>query len=250
MMPVTVVETFPENGDDKIFELRFGNIQQAAILRQYGSSLAEYVRRNAEAAGGDNDAEILISLAEHLIGACDYDGGSARAISEYGAQNIAATAYGALVNGSAVGEGFAMAYKALCDELGFDCQVILGYIDGMIHAWNIVSLYGDYYHIDISMCAVNGMETAFMKTDADFGQFYEWDTENTVICTGELTYEEFVIVEEPQQEDEPDETGDDEQEGEPGETGESEQEDMQEENAQQEDIQENTQEENTQEDAA
>lgn len=190
MMPVTAVETYPPGGDDRIFELRFGYIEQAAILRHHGVNLALYVRSNAELAVGENDAEILLSLAENLIAACTYDSGAARAISVHGAQNFAATAYGALVGGSAVGEGFAMAFKALCDELGFDCVVVLGQLDGMIHAWNIVSLNGDHYHIDVAMCALNGIETAFLKNDAAFVDIYSWETD--IRCKGAMTYEDIV----------------------------------------------------------
>jgi len=210
MLPVAAVEFYPESGEDRIFEVRFGNIEQAGILRQYGTNLAElYVRRNALNAVGDTDAEILLSLANNLIASTGYDFGTARAISVHGAQNFAATAYGALANGNAVGEGFAMAYKALCDELGFDCRIVLGYLEGRVHAWNIVSLFGDFYHIDVAMCAVNGIETAFLKTDEDFAGLYSWDTDNTVSCRGTLTYEDIVGIEEP-----------DDTDGEPGEPGE------------------------------
>jgi len=210
MLPAISVEAFPETGEDRIYELRFGNIDRPSILREYGSSLALYVRRNAFAAGGENDAEILLSLAENLMGSCVYDAGTAKTISVHGAQNFAATAYGALVKGSAVGEGFAMAFKALCDELEFDCQVVLGSLDGMIHAWNIVLLNGAYYHIDVAMCAVNGIETAFLKTDADFAEHYSWDRSKTVACEGTMTYEDVVGVETAS----PTDSG---QDGEPGE---------------------------------
>ena len=197
MMPVTVVTTLTAGGNEKIIELSFRYLEQASVLRQFGASLNGYVRQNAFAAEGENDAEILLSLVENLIGACAYDEGTARTISEHGVQNIAATAYNALVRGSAVGEGFAMAFKSLCDELGFDCHVVLGYIDGRVHAWNVVSLYGDYYHIDTAMCALNGVETAFIKNDADLiEENYSWDMENTLRCNGTLTYEDIVGVEE------------------------------------------------------
>jgi len=213
MLPVVAVETFPASGEDRIFELRFGNIEQAGILRQYGMSLAtRYVRRNAELAVGDTDAEILLSLANNLIASTSFDLGTAKAISVHGPQNFAATAYGALANGNAVGEGFAMAFKALCDELGFDCRVVLGYLDGMVHAWNIVYLSRDFYHIDVAMCDANGIETAFLKNDADFGEHYSWNTENTVSCKGTMTYEDIVGVEEPDEESDDPEAGTGEEE--------------------------------------
>jgi len=217
ILPVTVVETFPLRGEDRIFELHLGYADRASILRKNGENLALYVRRNALLAVGDNDAEILLSLVENLVAASLYDAGAARAISVHGAQNWTVTAHGALANGRAVGEGFAMAFKALCDELGFECHVVLGYLNGMIHAWNIVSLNEEYYHIDVAMCDLNGIETAFLKTDLDFIGRYTWDMESTERCNGTLTYEDIVGPEDPE---DPEELEDDGDEGGPGNPGE------------------------------
>jgi len=196
MLPVVALEAFPAEGEDRIYELRFGHIEPSSILQQYAVSLATNVRYNAGQAIGGNDGEILLTLARNLIASTSFDEPAARAISEHGPQNFAATAFGALVRQSAVGEGFAMAFKALSDELGFDCRIVLGYRDGMVHAWNIVSLFGEYYHIDVAMGALDGLETAFLKTDDDFMALqYVWDFENTVKCNGKLTYEDFVYRE-------------------------------------------------------
>ena len=217
MMPVTAVEIYPDEGLDKIYEVRFAYSQQPDFLTRYGESLSGAVRKCAAVAGGDNDGEILLSLAEILIGACVYDAGTAHVISEHGTQNLSATAYGSLVLGSAVGEGFAMAYKALCEELGYDCTVITGYLGGMVHAWNIVLLYGDYYHIDVSMCAENGIETVFLKTDTEMMEHYTWDFVSAHACHGALTYEEVAGIEiiDPEDPDGPDDeedSGDEEDE--------------------------------------
>jgi len=189
---------------DRIYEIKFSYVESPSILQVYRENLALYVRQNAERAFGDTDAEILLSLVGNLMASTEFDEGTAMTISIHGAQNFAATASGALVRGLAVGEGFAMAFKALCDELRFDCRVVLGYIDDRVHAWNIVTLDGDYYHIDVAMCVVNGLETAFLKSDVDFEELYAWDRENTVRCEGMLTLEDIVGSEEPDDENEPD----------------------------------------------
>ena len=207
MLPVTIVETLTAGGDERFTELRFAYIdRESSALREISTSLAGSVRMNALRAEGENDAEILLSLVENLIGACNYDEATARTFSEHGVQNIAATAYGAMVIGNAAGEGFAMAFKALCDELDLDCRVELGYLNGMVHAWNIVSLNGENYHIDAAMCAKNGIETAFFKTDADFISTYIWDMENSLECNGSLTYLDIVGVDSDDEDN--DENGD------------------------------------------
>jgi hypothetical protein len=194
MLPFVTVETFPEEGEDRIYEVRFAYMESPSMMQLYSDSLATYVRRNAEQAVGVTDAEVLLSLVMNLMASTEFDEGIARATSMHGAQNFAATAFGALVRGNAVGEGFAMAFKALCDELRFDCRIVLGFIDGRIHAWNIVLLDGFYYHIDVAMCVVNGLETAFLKTDEDFEEMYTWDRGSTVRCEGELTLYDIIGV--------------------------------------------------------
>jgi hypothetical protein len=196
MLPVVAVDSFPSDSGDRIVELLFGHIEPSSILQQYAESLASNVRYNAGLAIGGTDGEILLTLVRNLVASTSFDEAAARAISEHGPQNFAATAFGALVRQSAVGEGFAMAFKALTDELGFESRIVLGYRDGMVHAWNIVSLFGYYYHIDVAMSAVYGIETGFLKTDDDFIEMlYEWDFENTVRANGTLTYQDIVYLE-------------------------------------------------------
>ena len=192
MMPAVAVEVFPEEGTDRIYEIKFGYIDDQSILLGYSENLELYVRQEAQRAVGTTDSEILLSLARGLIDSTEFDENTARSIHTHGAPNYAATAFGALVRGSAVGEGFAMAFKALCDELRFDNRIVLGYYDGMVHAWNVVLLYGYFYHIDIAMCVVNGIETAFLKSDVDFEEMYSWDRENAVRCNGELTLDDIL----------------------------------------------------------
>jgi transglutaminase/protease-like cytokinesis protein 3 len=87
-----------------------------------------------------------------------------------------------------VGEGYAMAYKALCDELGLECYVVQGTYNARPHAWNIVGIDGSYYHVDVAMCDVNGMSTAFLKKDSDMKKKYTWDASKYKVCDGPLTY--------------------------------------------------------------
>ncbi len=60
--------------------------------------------------------------------------------------------YGSLLSGYAVCEGYAETMKLLCDLSGIECMIVTGKTNssGRIegHAWNIVKIDGDYYHID------------------------------------------------------------------------------------------------------
>ena len=192
MLPIVMVETFPEEGVDRIYMVRFGYTESRSMLLRYSEILTEYIRRSAGLAIGETESEILLSTVGGLMESITFNEGVARALPTHGTQNLAVTAFGALFRGNAVGEGFAMAFKAIADELGFDCYVVLGYYDDMVHAWNIVSLYGDYYHIDVAMCIAKGLEFAFLKTDTDLLEMgYSWDRANTASCEGEFTLEDI-----------------------------------------------------------
>lgn len=190
MLPITDVEFFPNEGPDRIVDFAFVYRYPTGILNVMEKNLNDSVQNIAETVSGD-DGDILLSLCQHLMDTVEYDTATAES-GDYSTQNTAATAYGALINCSAIGEGYAMAFKALCDELGIECDVVLGALNGKPHVWNIVALEGDYYHIDVSMSDVNGISTAFLKNDTKMLETYTWNKLKYKICNGPLTYETLV----------------------------------------------------------
>ena len=83
------------------------------------------------------DLEKLLALHDYLITHCAYD------------QSLTmVTAYDALVSGSAVCQGYTMAYRALLDRVGIDSTVVAS--EAMNHAWNLVELDGNWYHVDVT----------------------------------------------------------------------------------------------------
>lgn len=104
----------------------------------------------------------------------------------------AGTAYATIMDGAGNSEGFAMAYKMLCSQLGIKCTVAEGELDGQKHYWNIIGLKGYYYHVDPSMCKANGINTAFLRTDNDMTG-YSWDTAEHKVCDGPLSYDKLEI---------------------------------------------------------
>lgn len=187
MLPITTVAFYPEVGMEQIIEFTFGYRYEISTLEAMETSLRKTVQNIAESITGSSDGAILLQLGNKLMEITEYDKATASS-GEYSTQNIAATAYGALITGSAVGEGYAMAYKALCDELGIECYVVMGTHDGVLHAWNIAAIDGKYYHIDISMCDLNGISTAFLINDTDMKKTYSWDTSKYEVCDGPITY--------------------------------------------------------------
>lgn len=57
-------------------------------------------------------------------------------------------AYGALVQGDPVCQGYALAYKHLLDLCNIPAVVVTS--DAINHAWNLVQIGGEWYHVDIT----------------------------------------------------------------------------------------------------
>ncbi len=77
------------------------------------------------------------------------------------------SAYDAIVEGSAVCQGYALAYKYLMNMSGIETDVVMS--DAENHMWNLVAINGSYYHVDC---------TADDPTDGG-GHFYEMYAEHT-----------------------------------------------------------------------
>ena len=57
--------------------------------------------------------------------------------------------YGALINGVCVCEGYAEAFKLLCDREGLPCITVVGTGNGGAHKWNMVQMEdGEWYTLD------------------------------------------------------------------------------------------------------
>lgn len=60
------------------------------------------------------------------------------------------TAYGSLLKGVAVCEGYTKAAQLLFNRLGIENYYVDGYGNGAQHSWNLVNLNGQYYFMDIT----------------------------------------------------------------------------------------------------
>ena len=100
-------------------------------------------------------------------------------------QREAHTMVGALLNRRCVCDGYARAFRMLCDRLGISCIVVIG--EGPKdnnpggHAWNMVKLDQIPYHIDVtwdSNYTVDGIvkDFEFMCSDDSAARRHIWDT--------------------------------------------------------------------------
>ena len=83
-------------------------------------------------------------------------------------------AYGALVDGAAASEGYALALSALCGELGIETRRVNGRWNGAEHSWNLVELDGKWYHVDASLCDRYANESYLFRTDEEVAGELKW----------------------------------------------------------------------------
>jgi len=99
-------------------------------------------------------------------------------------------AYGPLIQGTGVCEGYAEAARLLFDAVGIESVFVSGTVDDNIpHAWNIVNIGGNWYQLDITWddpitSSGNDVRTYdyFNITDTEMAQDHVWSG-NYPLCT-------------------------------------------------------------------
>ena len=97
----------------------------------------------------NNDYKKVIAAHDYIIKNCVYN---VEGIDDDTLTDDDFTAYGVLVKGKAVCEGYAKAFKMLMDIADIDCIMVTGTVgeDDIPHAWNMVKLEDSWYHVDVT----------------------------------------------------------------------------------------------------
>ncbi|MBQ8752030.1 MAG: hypothetical protein IJZ13_02885 [Clostridia bacterium] len=98
------------------------------------------------------DLEKELAIHDRLIARCVYDDKAAASEMPDAEYPFAFTAYGALVEGKAVCEGYARAFQLLCRRAGLPCVTVNGVdlSNNTAHMWNLVTVDGAPYHVDVT----------------------------------------------------------------------------------------------------
>ncbi|ADQ05809.1 transglutaminase domain protein [Caldicellulosiruptor hydrothermalis 108] len=137
-----------------------------------------------------NDYDKVLALHDYLILHTRYDIESY--LNHSGPFDIH-TAYGALINGLAVCDGYAKAMYVLLNTAGIETIVVYGEAGDVAskvgHAWNMVKLDGDWYQLDVTWDdrdSLGGVEidySYFNVTDDDISSDHWWDRNLYPTCT-------------------------------------------------------------------
>ncbi|QAT48680.1 hypothetical protein EQM14_02180 [Caproiciproducens sp. NJN-50] len=87
-------------------------------------------------------------LFDYITNACTYDSAAVNDSSDW----KAFTAYGTLMDGKSVCEGYSRAMLLLCGYAGLSTVLIRGTGSGVGHMWNGIKIDGNWYHIDLTWC--------------------------------------------------------------------------------------------------
>ena len=185
----------------------------------YELQISYYTTLEQEQEVADRIDEVLADLS--LDGLSDYE--KAKEIYNYIAVNVSYdyehlgdssymlshTAYAALIQKTAVCQGYASLFYRMAHEAGLSVRIVTGLVDGEAHAWNMVKIGDLYYYVDATHASSSGnRDDYFLKgsisfadrqldsdyLSADFtSEFsmsdfdYSDDSGNTEVGSGELT---------------------------------------------------------------
>lgn len=124
-----------------------------------------------------NDVEKALAVHEYFISNYSYgptypNGKLLRTEDSY-------TAYGIMVNKAGACEAYTQAYKYIMDKLGIPCIIVTSV--AMDHAWNMICIDGEWYHVDVTWDDAdepgNARHVNFLRSDSGIAKtgHYGWD---------------------------------------------------------------------------
>ena len=117
--------------------------QKQAMFNEVDSIVAQ-----ARAQTGGDTVGMLRYFQQALCERAEYDFAAARSDSDHYPNSY--HAYGALMEGKSVCQGYAYAFKLLCDKAQIPCWIVTGTYGDEPHAWNYVWVNNNYYLVDVT----------------------------------------------------------------------------------------------------
>lgn len=169
-VPAVEVQMYPQSGRQRVLEVRLSytlppeTLQERKLaVRETVDGAAEYIRYREKPL---DKAQLLYS---YLITRFSYT-----------RQDTVTPVYSALCEGGADPLGLAQGWKLICDKAGVECYVVQGLKNGQPYTWNMVSLGGEYRHMDLAQCVLE-RGGLILRTDKNMSE-YHWDTSLYPVC--------------------------------------------------------------------
>lgn len=137
--------------------------ESAEVDRAADKALAEMLKP------GMNDHEKVKAIHDWIVKAVDYD----QSLSYY-------TAYNAISLGKAVCQGYSLLGHRMLEKAGIPVLIAEGTVQTGEHAWNMVQLDGQWYHMDLTWDDPVGVKddrirySYYLKTDEELRADHSW----------------------------------------------------------------------------
>lgn len=181
--PQVEVTMYTGGGLQRIYEISLDYGASVASLTSRKEMLSSGLEELAARITARGDAYRALQAATVIMESCASDAEAGSSL------------WDAVQLGRADSQGMALAFKALCRLADVDCVVVSGRLDRAEHYWNIITVDGESYHVDVSAAAERGLAASFLVSDEDMWGRYWWDNEKYPQCDGALSY--GALIEEP-----------------------------------------------------
>jgi len=181
--PEAEITIHPNSGMNRIVEISLSYPLPVSERSETRTRLSNSIFNIVSRLSSDSEDRASFELYNLLASECRYDPyGELRAEDQELDSSKNDTLYAALVDGIADSHGIALAFSALCREIGIECLVVSGTQEQENHWWNIIKLDGQYYHVDVSADSTLGITAAFLRSDADMRTRCWWNIEDYPEC--------------------------------------------------------------------
>ena len=175
------IEGYEKNEDTSYHRMILLYTMDAAERQTAQAALEDAGEAVLAQAAGKDAFETELFLHDWLAAHCTYEKKDTETLSLY-------DAYGALVKGRAVCEGYARAMQWLLNKSGIPCTLVNGNDrDGNAHMWNMVTVDGENYHLDATWDDTDDLlrHNYFNLTTDEIGASHKISADNIgiPICT-------------------------------------------------------------------
>ncbi len=167
-LPELSAEVYPLEGETRILELHFTYPAERDELRRLqGSVNTILTSASSYVQTGKDEASRAALLFRFLTERFDY------AVT---AEEPRMPAYSLLCQGVAHSLSFASVFYAECASANIECRILGGARDGAARYWNLISVDGQYYHVDLMRAVEEGETELKLLTTAELQEAgYVWD---------------------------------------------------------------------------
>ena len=171
--------------------------KEKAIQNKVNEIVSKVTNKNMK------DYEKEVALHDYIVNNTKYDS----RLSTGNMPKESFTAYGVLIKGVGVCQGYTEAMDRLLKACGIESTMVTGYANngtGWIgHAWNIVKIGGKYYHLDttwddpIMSDGSNRIRYSYFNiTDEQISKNHKWDKNNYPTCNStDYAFENLNVTE-------------------------------------------------------